>query len=135
MGIIRVVINETHTLMADQISAIKKWVAEKWMGEWIGDWVKESLGEGVHIVLEKIPAEGMVLAEIKKLSKKLSEGRETIVEGRETIVIASPIPALMSMLAADGTDFFVLHNDKREKKELPNGKIIMTVAKEGWVIV
>ena len=126
MGIIRVVINETHTLMADQISAIKKWVAEKWMGKWI---------EGVHIVLEKIPAEGMVLAEIKKLSKKLSEGRETIVEERETIVIASPIPALMSMLAAEGTDFFVLHNDKREKKELPNGKIIMTVAKEGWVIV
>ena len=135
MGIIRVVINETHTLMVDQISAIKKWVAEKWMGEWIGDWVKELLGEEVHIVLEKIPAEGMVLAEIKKLSKKLSEGRETIVEERETIVIASPIPALMSMLAADGTDFFVLHNDKREKKELPNGKIIMTVAKEGWVIV
>ena len=110
---IRVIINEQHEIMEDQVRAIKEYWA----------------GKEVNVLLvEKIPAEGMVLAEIKKLSKKLSEGRETIV-------IASPIPALMSMLAAEGTDFFVLHNDKREKKELPNGKIIMTVAKEGWVIV
>ena len=111
---IRVIINAQHEIMEDQVRAIKEYWA----------------GKEVNIVLEKIPAEGLVLAEIEKLSKKLFEGRET-----EEIVIASPIPALMSTLASEGTDFFVLHNDKREKKELPNGKIIMTVVRGGWVIV
>jgi len=29
----------------------------------------------------------------------------------------------------------IFHNDNREKKELPNGKIIHTVAQKGWVLV
>jgi hypothetical protein len=41
----------------------------------------------------------------------------------------------MKLVAATDKEFFVLHNDRREKKELPNGKVIMTVAKEGWMIV
>ena len=28
-----------------------------------------------------------------------------------------------------------LHNDRREKKELPNGKVIMAVAQTGWQLV
>jgi len=82
------------------------------------------LAEDFEIV--PIPAAGMALQEIKELVKTLRG---------EEIVIASPIPALMSLLAVEGIPFKVFHNDHREKKELPGGKIIMTVAAEGWEIV
>lgn len=72
-----------------------------------------------------IPSEGMNLSQLSDLANGL--------EG--DIVVASPIPALMKFLALLGKEFFVLHNDQRQKKELPNGKVIMTVAQEGWVIV
>jgi hypothetical protein len=44
------------------------------------------------------------------------------------------------LVNSDGSGFNVpswqvFHNDRREKKELPNGKVIMTVAKEGWELV
>ena len=60
---------------------------------------------------------------------------EELAVSQEEVIIASPIPALMKLLASEGKEFHVLHNDIREKKEFPNGKISMTVAKEGWVIV
>ena len=50
-------------------------------------------------------------------------------------MFASPVPALIALAQRAGVEVKVLHNDKREKKELPNGKIIMTVAQAGWVIV
>ena len=32
-------------------------------------------------------------------------------------------------------DVLVFHNDRREKKELPDGLIIQVVAREGWQLV
>jgi uncharacterized protein (DUF111 family) len=51
--------------------------------------------------------------------------------GDQKVIFVSPIPALMKLMR----HWKVFHNDNREKKELPNGKIIMTVAKKGWVLV
>lgn len=51
------------------------------------------------------------------------------------VVFASPIPYLLGKVVAQGTTTLVLHNDLREKKELPNGKIISVVAKEGWELL
>ena len=34
-----------------------------------------------------------------------------------------------------GTQVLVFHNDKRQKRELPNGKIISVVAETGWQLV
>ena len=55
------------------------------------------------------------------------------------IVFVSPVPIMLAhcVLEAQGTDtyIYVFANDHREKKELPNGKIITTVAREGWQLI
>jgi len=54
------------------------------------------------------------------------------------VVFASPIPYLIKLLSRQlnftideglkhAYNVLIFHNDKREKKELPNGKVIMTV--------
>lgn len=66
-------------------------------------------------------------------------------------IFASPIPYLIREVAASSSygNFsiseggnplapklpLVFHNDQREKKELPDGKVIYTVAKEGWQLI
>jgi hypothetical protein len=61
-----------------------------------------------------------------------------------TFVFASPIPFLIRQITAfvcHNPDYFgirdckVLHNDHREKKELPDGKIIQVVSSTGWQLV
>lgn len=67
------------------------------------------------------------------------------------VVFASPIPYMLAKLAyingydngADiarggtGSDWVVLvfHNDRREKKELPGGKVIQVVSSTGWELL
>jgi len=72
----------------------------------------------------KIPADGLKLNQMEYLAEELEE---------QVLLFVSPIPALMKM--CKDNDFFVFHNDNREKKELPNGKIISVVSKTGWRIV
>jgi hypothetical protein len=114
MSKVKVVLNEQHKLMNDQVKILDaQFGEEKW-----------------EIFL--VPKNGWNLEEMKEIAEKLVTG--TTCYG-ESVVFASPIPALMKLVALTGNEFYVLHNDNREKKELPNGKIIMTVAKEGWMIV
>ena len=70
-----------------------------------------------------IPATGLKLSQLKKLANKLKG---------EKIIFCSPIPALIKLLKNE--NFFVFHNDKREKKQL-NGKTTMVVAKKGWKLI
>jgi len=52
------------------------------------------------------------------------------------VVFASPLPLLIRELAGrDRERVFIFHNSRREKKELPGGKIIYTVPKEGWELL
>jgi hypothetical protein len=94
------------------------------------------------ITIIHVPTSGWDLAVMQKIAGYLQEylwSRDRKLE----IVFASPIPYLVSTLSfidgrvdsIEGQRVFVFHNDKRDKKELPNGKIIYTVAKEGWQIV
>lgn len=105
------VINETHKLMEEQEQILNKTYDE--------------------VERKDIPKEGLKLSEIDAMAKELM----FIQDGDTDIIIVSPIPALMAKLAKNGTPFKVFHNDRREKKELPDGRIIMTVAKTGWVLV
>jgi len=65
------------------------------------------------------------------------------------VVMVSPIPYLVKTLSQDETlnnspdatggvsritELLIFCNDQREKKELPNGKIISVTAKEGWYL-
>ena len=116
-----VVINEEHTLFPDQERVLLEHF--------------ESF-ERVNV-----PAEGWTLDEIRATAENLWSK-----SGEHAIVFASPIPALLAMLArwngqVEGThamteqNVFVLHNDRRDKKELPGGKIIAAIAAEGWQLV
>ena len=76
--------------------------------------------------IASVPAQGWDLDTIRQKSQEW---------GDRMVILVSPIPALMSIRAKDGKPFQVFHNDRREKKELPDGRIIHTVAKEGWQLV
>lgn len=103
-----VVINETHQLLDEQITLLDNKFGDN-------NWERLDL-----------PANGLSLKEMQDLVDSLHYYSE--------LVIASPVPALMMILTKEKFNWSVFHNDQREKKELPNGKIIMTVAKTGWVI-
>lgn len=65
------------------------------------------------------------------------------------VVFVSPIPYMIKVLSQKaiagewgdgGRTFaqygvFIFHNDRREKRELPNGKVVYAVAREGWELV
>lgn len=121
---ILVVLNEQHKLLPEQV---------------------ELLHQAGKYEIVPIPATGWTLDQMEAEHKKLMGN---------VVVFASPVPVLLAKLsyssgyACDehcrnlngplegvGTRVGVLHNDRREKKELPNGKIIQTVAQTGWRLV
>lgn len=90
-----------------------------------------------------VPADGWVLEEMK-------QHVDFLYQNADIIIFASPVPYMLmrlSYLAAQCIDLntgtkayalervYVFHNDRREKKELPNGRIIQTVASTGWQLV
>lgn len=121
----KVIINEQHSLLPQQEELIKK------------------LGEEIELV--KIPAGGINRQEIDQLAEELVQDA---VLDNANIVVLSPIPLLLALLVKDTAVYngkydydgeigsiYILHNDKREKKELPNGKVISVVAQEGWELI
>ena len=123
---ITIIINEQHTLLSDQARVLN-----------------EKFGQGTWSTLT-VPSAGWTLEEIRTLTDRFNTG---------TVVFVSPIPALLCSLADKagyqagydrGSDtipsepplvVLVFHNDNRVAKELPGGKIIHTVAPDGWILV
>ena len=120
----KVVINEQHKLLPDQERALKE-------------------AGFKEIKFLKIPKDGLTKEEQLELAEDLEKDGGCIV-------FASPVPVLMAKVAfwtgygaaSDNVPLkgcflkvFVLHNDRRDKKELPNGNIVSVVAKEGWEVV
>ena len=106
---IMVIINEQHSLKTSQIELLN--------AEFPGWQILPVSADGWN--LRKIGQEAMVLAATNC-----------------TVIFASPIPAMIKecmVLMPHNT--WLLHNDKRIKKELPGGKIISVVADDGWVLV
>lgn len=106
--IAKVIINETHELLEEQETLLH-----------------EKFDEYVKI---NVPESGWALEQMIQMIR-----RE--LKGDAPIVFVSPIPALMKLASIHRRNFYVFHNDNREKKELPNGKIIMVVSKTGWKLV
>lgn len=113
------VINEQHSLMAEQEELLKAY-------------------SGYKTILA--PAEGWSREQIDVAVEEFEAG--------DTIIFASPIPYMIKRLASalvEVPDMSIMqdlkfnvkvfHNDKREKIELPNGKIINKVAQTGWEII
>ena len=124
-----IIINEQHEILPDQERLLEK----------------EFSGRKIEKIL--VPAKGWNLQEVNEKSKELFN---RALEEKGDIVILSPIPVLIKILSErsviqsiknekngyqGNVEIYIFHNDKREKKELPNGKIITIVAKEGWQLV
>ncbi|OXB94795.1 hypothetical protein [Parageobacillus galactosidasius] len=76
-----------------------------------------------------VPADGWTLAQMQEHIAFLSQNADTIV-------FASPIPYMIKQLSRyNYLRVFVFHNDKREKRVLPDGRVIQTVASTGWQLV
>jgi hypothetical protein len=75
--------------------------------------------------IKPVPSSGWSLSQMREVVQELKS-----FDGE--VVFASPVPALLMGMEGRG---FLFHNDKREKKELPNGKVIMAVAQTGWQLV
>lgn len=123
-----VLINESHSLLEDQQRVL------------------EERYEGYEIL--PIPASGWTLEEMDEKVKEISSME--LEEGKLylDVIFVSPVPYMIRELTrkeiymptveyAEQTHIFVhvFHNDRREKKELPGGKVIQVVAKEGWKLV
>lgn len=118
-------INEQHTLKAEQAEILDS-----------------HFPDGYETI--KIPADGWKLAEMKK---------NVIDNCKNRIVMVSPVPYMVkefqyriaqnyysALHDSDGyyapdASISVFHNDNRDKKELPNGKIISIPAEKGWKLV
>lgn len=128
-----VVINEQHSLMEEQERILK-----------------ENFDE---LEFVKVPANGWTLYEMQEIefslrvkvaNAEVRPGGKNIVypanTGDNAIVFVSPIPHLLKLLTLNSAGeklykVLVFHNDNRIKKELPNGKIIQSVAETGWKLV
>ena len=106
-----VIINEQHSLLPEQKQLIARL-------------------DGIGGTL-KVPRNGWTLQEIYQVEKRLHEENT----GSQRYIFVSPVPVLLGLLCRWSSKVYVFHNDKREKKELPNGKIIYTVAEDGWQLV
>lgn len=61
--------------------------------------------------------------------------RNLTLNKNDNFIFVSPVPYLLARLCKEQYKVFLFHNDKRDKKELPDGKVIYTVSKTGWELV
>ena len=107
-----VLLNEQHSLMPDQ----ERILNEKYGKDW---------------EIMPIPKDGWTADQMKNATKDIINMYD---DG--DVVFASPVPYLIKLLVGELGGFVkIFHNDHREKKELPNGKIIMVVAQTGWQLL
>lgn len=105
-----VVINEQHSVLESQKEELDGLFGE---GEW------ERLN---------IPAAGLNQKDIEDLVEHTID---------DVIVFLSPIPLFIALRHAWSmyNDTYLFFNPNREKKELPNGKIIFAVPQDGWELL
>lgn len=98
--------NETHTIMSEQESLLN------------------SLGD---FEIVSIPSSGWNIEQQNSIFQKYKNDK---------VVFLSPVPLLLALFSANSTgSVFLFHNDRRNKKELPNGNIISVVSEHGWQLI
>lgn len=108
------IINETHSLLPDQVRVLE----EKGMSDY------EEI---------RIPKEGW------DARTRFSLAHEWAERGGRYIFV-SPEPVILGRLAhlsvfRKDVAVYVFSNDRRVKKELPDGRIVQTIAPTGWKLV
>jgi len=118
-----VVINRQHRILPEQYNILKK-----------------EFGKFYKI---QVPPEGWTLTQQMSLVEKLSELAD---KHGINVVFISPVPLLIALLSYESAlrkhikhakplNVYIFHNDKRIKKELPDGRVISVIPEEGWKLV
>lgn len=116
-----IVMNESHSLLPEQARILGR------------------VYEGFDIL--PVPSQGWDTGE---MLDKINELYEKACREKLDIVFVSPIPLMirelteMSICPKGGERKYrvkLFHNDHREKKELPDGRIISVIAQTGWKLV
>ena len=113
---INYVINQAHSLMEEQSEILNSLI-----------------DEGDDLIRVNIPEEGLTLSKQIELSHSLMDE----MSEDDYLVFVSPVPCMLAYVSAQletSQNVLVFGNDKRDKKELPNGKIIQTVSQTGWYL-
>lgn len=111
------VINEQHILLPQQEELLKERFDE--------------------IVPVKIPSSGITKDDVERYRDEIASH---LVTEWDAIIIVSPVPILIKAIYGlvgkrlSAEQVLMMVNDHREKKELPGGRVIFTVAKEGWYL-
>jgi len=111
-----VIKNETHQLFDEQQMLIEQ--------------LATNADEDIKVL--EVPADGWDLQEMDRIL----ENFESYYADDTKFVFVSPIPYLLKETAKRyGDRTLVFHNDHREKKELPGGRIIQVVSSTGWQLI
>jgi len=110
-----IIINENHTLLPEQENILKKRFCE---------W--ETL---------LVPSNGWNKQERNEICSEIT-GNVVFVSPIAGMVKSLSIRSIIKMVKNEKIDVvpFVFSNDKRDKMELPNGKIISKIAETGWYL-
>ena len=97
----------------------------------------EELANADEIKVLEVPADGWDLQEMNRVLENFESYPKSILYQYDTkFIFVSPIPYLLKETAKRyGNRVFVFHNDYREKKELPDGRIIQVVSATGWQLL
>jgi len=104
-----IVMNEQHSIMESQ---------EELLVQHFGDAKREYV---------KIPATGLTHQQQLDIVNS--------IDSSETVVFVSPVPLMLVRSALNMQQTYLFANEGREKKELPNGKIIFVVPRTGWELI
>ena len=113
--------NVQHNVLPDQMRVLAEFAKTHFDADW------EEITEVIDV-----PATGLTKDEIFELANNLEASYNEI---QFATVFVSPIPLLIKLLVEKKLWVEIFHNDKRDKKELPNGTVVYTVAKDGWQLV
>jgi len=110
-----VIKNETHQLFDEQQMLIEQ--------------LATNADEDIKVL--EVPADGWDLQEMNRVLENFES-----YAGDTKFVFVSPIPYLLKeTVKRYGDQVLIFHNDRREKKELPDGRIIQVVASKGWQLL
>jgi hypothetical protein len=109
-----IVINEQHKLLPIQDYLLRIYCGDSW----------ETF---------TVPAGGMTIAE-------QVDAATGLVGKYDRVIFVSPVPVMLAKAVYWATVFhedlgrevWVFVNERREKKELPDGRVISTLAQDGW---
>ena len=113
---VRYVINKAHSLMVEQEQILNSLTSE-----------------GDDLIRVDVPEEGLTLEEQIHMAYAIMDE----MNKGDYLVFVSPVPCMVGYVTARldiSKNMLIFGNDTREKKELPNGRIVQVISKTGWYL-